>query len=195
MRFVVGERHLDPELISPDGRMRLAEYTLSPRRVAGNAASPWVIIDSDRPEIVPDPASARWTLVADLRNGVRLYRTGGDSPIFASARMGPCPLMLGLPLGAQNPNRPNGRETIAHDMVFGRLDPSGVGGIRVDRLLRPRSPQRRLHVLPSRVAGDRRRNGPFFVYVFRLAVLCSAGASLPPVSSQRSRWQACRAWC
>ena len=76
--------------------MRLAQYTLSPRRVAGNAASPWVIIDSDRPEIVPEiAASARWTLVADLRNGVRLYRTGGDSPDFRVSKDGTVPIDAG----------------------------------------------------------------------------------------------------
>ena len=61
----------------PDGRLYLAQYALSPRRLAEGTASRWVIVESDCPEIAPEIAtSAHWTLLADLRNGVRLYRTG-----------------------------------------------------------------------------------------------------------------------
>ena len=74
--FVIDESHAREELIHPHARLAIAQYALSPRRVASNAVSHWVIVDSDCPEAVPDVAvSRRWKQVADLRNGVRLYRT------------------------------------------------------------------------------------------------------------------------
>ena len=76
LRFVVDKQNADPEVIHPVARIGLAQYALSPRRVARDAVSRWVIVDSDRPDIVPEiAASGHWTLVADLRNGGRLYRT------------------------------------------------------------------------------------------------------------------------
>ena len=75
-RFVVDPQHVDLDLMCSEGRMFLAQYALSPRLVGKWTDSPWVIVDSDSPEAVPDFATAnRWTLVADLRNGLRLYRT------------------------------------------------------------------------------------------------------------------------
>ena len=74
--FLADERHIDPALMHPDGRRFLAQYALSPRRLGDCKASEWVIVDSDHPEIPPEIAtSSHWTLMADLRNGVRLYRT------------------------------------------------------------------------------------------------------------------------
>jgi hypothetical protein len=75
-RFLIDESHVDSNLMHPEGRLYLAQYSMSPRLVAHCAASRWIIVDSDCPEIVPDVAiSAHWSLVADLGNGVRLYRT------------------------------------------------------------------------------------------------------------------------
>jgi hypothetical protein len=74
--FVVDERHADTERMCPGGRLYLAQYALSPRRLAFSAALRWVIVDSDCPTIVPEiAASGHWTLQADLHNGARLYRT------------------------------------------------------------------------------------------------------------------------
>jgi hypothetical protein len=74
--FLIDESHTDSKLCHPDGRLFLAQYAMSPQLVTRCAGSRWIIIDSDCPEIVPDIAtSAQWHLVADLRNGVRLYRT------------------------------------------------------------------------------------------------------------------------
>ena len=75
-RFMLDEGHVDPAIIHPSARVGLAQYALTPRRVACDVAARWVIVDSDSPETVPEVAAkAHWTLVADLRNGVRLYRT------------------------------------------------------------------------------------------------------------------------
>ena len=62
--------------MNTEGRLFLAQYALSPQRLASCVASRWVIVESDCPETVPEiAASAHWTLLADLHNGVRLYRT------------------------------------------------------------------------------------------------------------------------
>ena len=75
-RFVLDECNVDAKIAHPEARLFFAQYALSPRCVGRDVASRWVIVDSDRPEIVPEIASrAHWTLVADFRNGVRLYRT------------------------------------------------------------------------------------------------------------------------
>jgi hypothetical protein len=74
--FVLDERHLETKRLHPGARLFLAQYAVSPRRLTQDAASHWVVVDSDSPEVVPDVATkAHWTLLADLRNGVRLYRT------------------------------------------------------------------------------------------------------------------------
>jgi hypothetical protein len=76
MRFLIDENHWDSKLMHPNGRLFLAQYAISPHLLNFDAASSWVIVDSDCPGSVPDIAtSAHWTLVADIRNGVRLYRT------------------------------------------------------------------------------------------------------------------------
>ena len=75
--FFADERHIDSEIMHPDGRRFLAQYALSPHRLTKGSAARWVIVESDCPAITPKIAtSAHWTLLADLRNGVRLYRTG-----------------------------------------------------------------------------------------------------------------------
>ena len=74
--FVLDERHLETKRLHPGARLFLAQYAVAPRRLMQNAASRWVVVDSDRPEVLPEVATkAHWTLLADLRNGVRLYRT------------------------------------------------------------------------------------------------------------------------
>ena len=75
--FLADQRHIDAAIMHPKGRLYLAQYALAPRRLADCTASRLVIVESDCPEIAPEIAtSAHWTLLADLRNGVRLYRTG-----------------------------------------------------------------------------------------------------------------------
>jgi hypothetical protein len=75
IRFLIDENHLDSKLMPPNGRLFLAQYAICPRLLNFSATSRWVIVDSDSPESVPDIANtAHWTLVADIRNGVRLYR-------------------------------------------------------------------------------------------------------------------------
>jgi hypothetical protein len=74
--FLADSPHLDPEVMEPGARFFLAQFALSPRRVACGTAPRWVVVDSDHPEIAPEiAASSHWILSADLRNGVRLYRT------------------------------------------------------------------------------------------------------------------------
>jgi hypothetical protein len=73
--FVLDESHAETKRLHPGARLFLAQYAVSPRRLTQDAASRWVVVDSDRPELVPDiAAKGHWTLLADLRNGVRLYR-------------------------------------------------------------------------------------------------------------------------
>ena len=75
-RFVVDEGHADLNRLHRDARMYLAQYAVSPRRLARDVASRWVVVDSDDPDSAPEIAtSAHWTLLADLHNGVHLYRT------------------------------------------------------------------------------------------------------------------------
>lgn len=76
MRFVVDERHATNRIMSADSRLYLAQLALSPRVVGNRVESRWVIVDSDVPEAIPKVATrGGWDLVADLHNGVRLYRT------------------------------------------------------------------------------------------------------------------------
>ena len=74
--FVLDGRHLETRRLHPGARLFLAQYAVSPRRLMQEGASRWVVVDSDHPELVPDVAAkSHWVLLADLRNGVRLYRT------------------------------------------------------------------------------------------------------------------------
>jgi hypothetical protein len=76
IRFLIDENHSDSKIAHPNARLFLAQYAISPRLLNFDAESSWVIVDSDCPGSVPDIAtSSHWTLVADIRNGVRLYRT------------------------------------------------------------------------------------------------------------------------
>lgn len=77
-RFVVDEPHADLDLLHRDARLFLAQYAVSPKRltVSGDKPSRWIVVDSDRPDVMPEMAAAgSWTLIADLHNGVRLYCT------------------------------------------------------------------------------------------------------------------------
>jgi hypothetical protein len=76
IRFVLDRSHRDPTWTDLGGWLYLAQYVLSPRLLAADAPSQWVIVDSAGPESVPEIAiKSGWTLVADLHNGMRLYRT------------------------------------------------------------------------------------------------------------------------
>jgi hypothetical protein len=75
-RFLVDLDHADVARMHPSARLYIAQYAVSPRRLWDKAVSHWVVVDSDRAEALPEiAASAHWRLVADLHNGVRLYRT------------------------------------------------------------------------------------------------------------------------
>ena len=75
IRFVVDEAHSDLAALHRDARLYLAQYAVSPRRLARDASSHWMVVDSDRADAAPEmAASAHWSLAADLGNGVRLYR-------------------------------------------------------------------------------------------------------------------------
>ena len=77
--FVLDERHAETKRLHPGARLFLAQYAVSPRRLTQDAASRWVVVDSDRPAVVPDVAAkGHWTLLADLRNGVRLVPHGPE---------------------------------------------------------------------------------------------------------------------
>jgi hypothetical protein len=72
--YLLDQQHSDIERLHPGARLLLARYAVAPRRLTENAGSRWIVVDSDRPDVAPE-AAAGWTLLADLRNGVRLYRT------------------------------------------------------------------------------------------------------------------------
>jgi hypothetical protein len=73
-RFVMDEAH--PTDADFYRRMFLTQYALSPRRVTRAATARWVVVDSACSDQAPEIArSAHCRLVADLHNGVRLYRT------------------------------------------------------------------------------------------------------------------------
>jgi hypothetical protein len=76
MRFLADDSHIVNRIVPSDDRLRLAQLALSPRYVGVGVESPWVIVDSDFPEATPAAATGGgWQLVADLHNGVKLYRT------------------------------------------------------------------------------------------------------------------------
>jgi hypothetical protein len=80
--FVVDAPHADPTVMDFGARSYLAQYAISPlvttewpRLVAGQAEPRWIVVESDHPEAAPEIAARPdWALVADLRNGLRVYR-------------------------------------------------------------------------------------------------------------------------
>jgi hypothetical protein len=79
--YLLDEEHADLQTHNPGSRLSLALYTLSPRMIRQTTACPLVIVDADRPDTPPKIAREQgWTLVADLHNGVRLYRTQRTGP-------------------------------------------------------------------------------------------------------------------
>jgi len=56
-------------------RLELLQYALSPRMIDKFTDQEIVILDSDEPEAPPPAALCRdWELVADLHDGIKLYR-------------------------------------------------------------------------------------------------------------------------
>jgi len=79
--YLLDEENADMQTHFPGSRFPLARYALSPRMIRRTTDCPLVIVDADRPETPPKIARQQgWTLVADLHNGVRLYRTRGPGP-------------------------------------------------------------------------------------------------------------------
>jgi len=74
--YLSDARHLDPRRSALLKRLSLAQFALAPRIVERTTNREFVIFDSDRPEATPDIATLEgWKLVADLQNGVKLFRT------------------------------------------------------------------------------------------------------------------------
>jgi hypothetical protein len=73
--YILDTAHADPDRLHPDARFALAQYALAPRLVERSARHPLVIVDGDGPRPPPESLTGDWTLVTDLGNGVRLYRT------------------------------------------------------------------------------------------------------------------------
>jgi hypothetical protein len=74
-QFVIDEGHVDLQAMPRDARWFLAQYAVSPRLLGRGIASRWIVVDSDSTDTLPEIASsAHWSLIADLHNGVRLYR-------------------------------------------------------------------------------------------------------------------------
>jgi hypothetical protein len=89
--FMVDSEHADLDRFDLNGRFFLIQYAASPRLFKGwadfsrksatvaeqsekDANSRIIVVDSDRPEVVPKIASSpKWRLLADLQNGVRVY--------------------------------------------------------------------------------------------------------------------------
>jgi hypothetical protein len=74
--YLFDEAHANLGLMHPDNRFYLAQYALVPHLVDRTPAHRLVIVDSDSPTATPEMAlREHWTLVADLRQGVKLFRT------------------------------------------------------------------------------------------------------------------------
>lgn len=74
--FVIDTDHMNPEIRHPGARFGLTEYALLPRLVDMSLDHPLVIVDSDDAQAEPAIAvRSGWTLMVDLHNGVRVYRT------------------------------------------------------------------------------------------------------------------------
>jgi hypothetical protein len=75
-RFVVDRNNADLKKVAEPARLYLAQYVVSPKRLGSEVKSSWVVVDSDCIDREPKIAkTSHWTLVSDLRNGIRLYRT------------------------------------------------------------------------------------------------------------------------
>ncbi len=60
-------------------RLQLMRYALAPRIVEQFWDHQLVIFDTDDPALSPSPKeSCRWRVVADLEDGIKVYRTAGD---------------------------------------------------------------------------------------------------------------------
>lgn len=69
-------QNLDPKHPDPAKRLYLVQFALAPRLVEQRTDREWVIFDSDELAAAPEIATREgWTLVADLHNGVKLFRT------------------------------------------------------------------------------------------------------------------------
>ena len=74
--YLTEGRHLDPQRVDLAKRLYMAQFALAPSIVERRTDRPWVIFDSDTPEAVPEIATREgWTLVTDLRDGIKLFRT------------------------------------------------------------------------------------------------------------------------
>ena len=58
-------------------RLVLMQYALTPRVVENFSGHELVIFDSDDPAAVPSAAEGDWQLLADLHDGLKLFRTTG----------------------------------------------------------------------------------------------------------------------
>lgn len=67
---------MDLRALPLTGRLSLAQYALSPPIIEPLRDQPLILFESDDPQAMPDLAvEGRWTLVADLHNGLKLFRT------------------------------------------------------------------------------------------------------------------------
>lgn len=67
---------MDLDAMPLTGRLSLAQYALSPPVIEPLVDQPLVLFESDDPQAMPElAAQRRWTLVADFRNGLKLFRT------------------------------------------------------------------------------------------------------------------------
>jgi hypothetical protein len=75
--YLTVSQHLDPQRSDLVQRLYLAQFALAPHVIERRIDRDLVIFDSDRPEVTPQIAEREgWILVADLHNGVKLFRTG-----------------------------------------------------------------------------------------------------------------------
>jgi hypothetical protein len=74
--YLADGEHFHREPLHPDARFFLTQYAMSPCVVQRTTRRPLVIYDSDEPDKLPEIAlREHWVLVADLRSGVKLFRT------------------------------------------------------------------------------------------------------------------------
>lgn len=74
--YYFDQAHANLQLCHPHERFYLAQYALAPLLVERSLTRALVLVDSDDPSAPPAlAAEGGWTLLVDLKNGVRLYRT------------------------------------------------------------------------------------------------------------------------
>jgi hypothetical protein len=76
--FWIDLEQVNDDAMDQSGRFFVAQYAVSPCRLDFRAAPRWVVVDSDRPHVIPAvAANGGWTMVHDFGNGLRIFKNNG----------------------------------------------------------------------------------------------------------------------